>query len=83
MDGSFKVLLGFNKVFKGSALKNFSEAMEEGIVDPEKKAAEEERRCASRRRLVRGAVSRAPGKSPGNIMHHAATREGIERHSFL
>ena len=66
MDGSFKVLLGFNKVFKGSALKNFSEAMEEGIVDPEKKAAEEEAAAAPppRRRLVRGAVSRAPGKSP-------------------
>ena len=46
-------------MFKGSALKNFSEAMEEGIVDPEKKAAEEEAAAAPlpRRRLVRGAVS--------------------------
>ena len=57
MDGSFKVLLGFNKVFKGSALKNFSEAMEEASWTP--KAAEEEAAAAPlpRRRLVRGAVS--------------------------
>ena len=42
MDGSFKVMLGFNKVFNGSAMKNFSEAMDEGIEDPEAKKAEEE-----------------------------------------
>ena len=42
MDGSFKVMLGFNKVFNGSALKNFAEAMDEGIEDPEAKKAEEE-----------------------------------------
>ena len=35
MDGGFKVTLAFNKVFKGSAMLNFSEAMEEGIKAPE------------------------------------------------
>ena len=80
MDGSFKVLLGFNKVFKGSALKNFSEAMEEGIVDPEKKAAEEEAAAAPPPPKKAGAWSGLPGsgKSPEIIMHRAATREGIE-----
>ena len=61
MDGSFKVLLGFNKVFKGSALKNFSEAMEEGIVDPEKKAAEEEAAAAPPPPKKAGAWSGLPG----------------------
>jgi magnesium chelatase subunit I len=42
MDGSFKVMLGFNKIFNGSAMKDFSAAMEEGIEDPEAKAKEEE-----------------------------------------
>ena len=41
MDGAFKVMLGFNKIFKGSALQDFSAAMEEGIEDPEAKAKEE------------------------------------------
>jgi hypothetical protein len=35
-------MLGFNKIFNGSAMKDFSAAMEEGIEDPEAKAKEEE-----------------------------------------
>lgn len=42
MDGSFKVMLGYNKIFNGSALQDFSKAMEEGIEDPEAKKKEEE-----------------------------------------
>jgi magnesium chelatase subunit I len=42
MDGSFKVMLGFNKIFKGSALADFNQTLEEGLEDPEAKAAEEE-----------------------------------------
>lgn len=41
MDGSFKVMLGFNKIFNGSALKSFADVMEEGIADPAVKAADE------------------------------------------
>lgn len=46
MDGSFKVMLAFNKIFNGSALKNFDEAMEEGIKDPEAEKKMEEAKAA-------------------------------------
>jgi len=51
MDNSFKVLLGFNKIFTGSALKNFdsdnfNEAVAEGVKDPEAEKAKEEAAAA-------------------------------------
>ena len=61
MDGSFKVMLGFNKVFNGSALKNFSEAMDEGIVDPEAKKAEEEEAAKPPEPKKAGAWGGLPG----------------------
>jgi hypothetical protein len=35
------VILGFNKIFNGGGMKNFEQAMDEGIVDPAVKAARE------------------------------------------
>ena len=61
MDGSFKVMLGFNKVFNGSALKNFSEAMDEGIEDPEAKKAEEEEAAKPPEPKKAGAWGGLPG----------------------
>ena len=60
MDGSFKVMLGFNKIFNGSALKNFAEAMEEGFEDPAAKEAEEAK-AAEPKETKAGAWGGLPG----------------------
>eukprot|EP00740_Mantoniella_antarctica_P017574 CAMPEP_0181366292 /NCGR_PEP_ID=MMETSP1106-20121128/10608_1 /TAXON_ID=81844 /ORGANISM="Mantoniella antarctica, Strain SL-175" /LENGTH=435 /DNA_ID=CAMNT_0023481595 /DNA_START=32 /DNA_END=1339 /DNA_ORIENTATION=- len=64
MDGAFKVMLGFNKIFKGSALTDFSAALAEGIVDPAAKAKEEEAAAAAAAAAPKG-KSGAWGGLPG------------------
>jgi hypothetical protein len=54
-------MLGFNKVFNGSALKNFSEAMYEGIEDPEAKKVEEEEAANPAEPKKAGAWGGLPG----------------------
>ena len=61
MDGSFKVMLGFNKIFKGSAMADFAGAMAEGIEDPEAKAKEEEKAKADPAPKKAGAWGGLPG----------------------
>ena len=65
MDGSFKVMLGFNKVFKGSALQDFGSAMAEGIEDPEAKAREEAAAKAAEEEAAKPKKAGAWGGLPG------------------
>jgi hypothetical protein len=57
-------MLGFNKIFKGSALTDFSAALAEGIVDPAAKAKEEEAAAAAAAAAPKG-KSGAWGGLPG------------------
>ena len=65
MDGSFKVMLGFNKVFNGSALKDFSAAMEEGVKDPEEEKRKEEEAKAKEEAAAAPKKAGAWGGLPG------------------
>jgi magnesium chelatase ATPase subunit I len=65
MDGSFKVMLGFNKVFNGSALNNFSAAMEEGVKDPEEEKRKEEEEAAKEEEAAAPKKAGAWGGLPG------------------
>ena len=65
MDGSFKVMLGFNKVFNGSALKDFSAAMEEGVKDPEEEQRKEEEAKAKEEAAAAPKKAGAWGGLPG------------------
>ena len=60
MDGSFKVMLAFNKIFKGSAMLNFAETMAEGIKAPEPEKPKDEK-PKEKPKAKAGAWSGLPG----------------------
>jgi hypothetical protein len=58
-------MLGFNKVFNGSALNNFSAAMEEGVKDPEEEKRKEEEEAAKEEEAAAPKKAGAWGGLPG------------------
>jgi len=62
MDGGFKVTLAYNKIFKGSAMLNFDEAMAEGIKAPEPEKPKEAAKPKEEPKKKAGAWSGLPGR---------------------
>jgi len=60
MDGGFKVLLAYNKIFKGSAMLNFQETMSEGLKAPEPEKKKDEKPKEQPKKKA-GAWSGLPG----------------------